>query len=87
MSENRKNNNAVWLAVGVGVGALAGLLLAPKSGRETREAIAAEADRGRKYLVSLGRSGKKMLARTTKQVGEAIDIGRKRAKELLQRTA
>ncbi len=87
MSENHKNSNVAWLVTGLGFGALAGILLAPRSGRETRQAIVAEADRGRKYLVSLGRSGKKMLARTTKQVSEAIDIGRKRAKELLKRTA
>jgi hypothetical protein len=37
--------------------------------------------------VSLGRSGKKMFARTTKQIGEAIDVGRKRAQEILKRTA
>jgi gas vesicle protein len=87
MSENRKSNNGAWLVTGLGFGALAGILLAPRSGRETREAIVAEADRGRKYLMSLGRSGKKMFARTTKQVSAAIDVGRKRAQEILKRTA
>jgi gas vesicle protein len=86
MSENRKND-AVWFVAGVGLGALAGILLAPKSGRETREAIATEVENGREYLTSLGRdarehvediveSGKKMLARKKEQVGAAIETGR-----------
>ncbi len=43
MSENHKSNNVAWLVTGLGFAALAG-----RSGRETREAIVAEADRGRK---------------------------------------
>lgn len=51
MSRNRRTR-AVWF---IALGALAGILLAPKSGRETRHAIATEMDDGRKYLISLGR--------------------------------
>lgn len=36
-------NNAIGAAIGVTVGAAAGVLLAPKSGKETREEIAATA--------------------------------------------
>lgn len=97
MLDNRKNNTA-WFAVGLGFGALAGVLLAPKSGRETRKAIAAGVDDGVEYVTSLGRdarermsdmvaSGKKVLARKREEVIAAIDTGRnwtKRAKKLLR---
>lgn len=80
-----------WFVAGLGLGALAGVLLAPKSGRETREAIATGVERGHKYVVSLGRdarkhmsdiaeSGKKMFARKKKQVSAVLETGRNWAK-------
>lgn len=100
MLNNRKNNTA-WFAAGVGFGALAGILLAPKSGSETRKAIAVGVDDEIEYVTSLGRdarermsdmvaSRKKVLARRKEEVIAAIDRGRnwtKRAKELLKRPA
>jgi len=69
---SRKNQTRRFIVV-LGVGALTGILLAPKSGRETRDAIATEVNDGRKYVASLGEdtrrhvshiaeSGRKMLA-------------------------
>lgn len=86
MSKNRKND-AIWFAAGGALGALAGILLAPKSGRETRDAIATGVENGREYLVSLGRdarehaddlveTGKKMLVHKKKQISTAIQTGR-----------
>ena len=90
MIHDRKTGG-IWFAAGVGLGALAGLLLAPKSGRQTREAIAAGVDHGRKYLVSFKQdagkrltgatlAGKKMLARKKKQLTIALAAGRDRAR-------
>jgi CheY-like chemotaxis protein len=45
MLDDRKKNSG-WFVAGLGLGALAGILLAPKSGRETRKAIAAGVDEG-----------------------------------------
>ena len=36
---DRDGNNFVWFLAGLGLGALAGVLYAPRSGRETRQAI------------------------------------------------
>jgi gas vesicle protein len=58
MTENHSNigsNNIVWFLAGLGLGTVTAILYAPKSGRETREAIVAGVDAGRKNLVSLGR--------------------------------
>ena len=86
MSDNR-NINIGWFLAGLGLGAVAAILYAPKSGRETREAIATGVDDGRKYLTSLGRnarehvsdwvaSGKQMVTDKKRQVSAAIDAGR-----------
>ncbi len=86
MSDNR-NNNIGWFLAGLGIGAVAAILYAPKSGRETRKAIVTGVDDGREYLASLGRdardqigdwvaSGKKIVTDKKRQVGAAIDAGR-----------
>ena len=40
MAEENKSYGVAWFLAGLGVGALVGILYAPKSGRETREDIA-----------------------------------------------
>ena len=50
MAEDSKVQGLVWLLAGLGVGALVGILYAPKSGRETRKDIAQGAREGTEYL-------------------------------------
>jgi len=40
---------------GIGVGAIVALLLAPKTGQQTRKLIARKAEEGRDYMASRGR--------------------------------
>jgi gas vesicle protein len=81
---NHRKSRSFWLVAGLGLGALAGVLLAPQSGCETRKAIAAGVDDSIEHIASLGRharkqvsnmvgSGKKALARKKEQVGAAVD--------------
>ena len=77
MSQDRsqkRKSRAVWL---IALGALGGILLAPASGRETRQTIAKGVDNGYRYLVSVGHatqeeaahiaaSGKKIVRRVTR---------------------
>ncbi len=44
------SNGLLWFLAGLGVGAALGVLYAPKSGRETREAIMNAADEGREAM-------------------------------------
>jgi gas vesicle protein len=85
MSDNRINTVG-WFVAGLGLGAVVAILYAPKSGRETRKAIATGVDDGRKYLASLGRSageqvsdwvasGKKLVTDKKRQVSRGIDAG------------
>ncbi len=44
---DRDSNGFIWFLAGLGLGAALGILYAPKSGRETREAILQAAENGR----------------------------------------
>jgi len=48
MGENSGSKISYFL-VGLGIGALVGILFAPKSGEETREYLSQKADEGREY--------------------------------------
>lgn len=49
MSE-RDGSRLLWFLGGLGIGAIVGVLYAPRSGAETREAIRAHAEDGQEYL-------------------------------------
>ena len=47
---DRDSNSFVWFLAGLGLGALAGVLYAPRSGAETREVLRARAEEGRDFV-------------------------------------
>ncbi|MGH9495237.1 MAG: YtxH domain-containing protein [Candidatus Sulfotelmatobacter sp.] len=47
---DRDGNSFVWFLAGLGLGALAGVLYAPRSGSETREVLRARAEESRDYV-------------------------------------
>jgi gas vesicle protein len=55
-------NSFVWFLAGLGLGALAGVLYAPRSGSETREALRARAEEGREYVRSRSREAREQAA-------------------------
>ena len=44
------SNSFLWFLAGLGVGAVVGVLYAPRSGNETREALRSRAEDGRDYV-------------------------------------
>ena len=46
---------AIWFLAGFSMGAVVALLLAPKSGEETREFIGKKAEDGRDYVTAKGK--------------------------------
>jgi gas vesicle protein len=44
------SNSFVWFLAGLGLGALVGVLYAPRSGSETRDVLRARAEEGRDYV-------------------------------------
>jgi gas vesicle protein len=86
MSENAGSKVSFFL-VGLGIGALVGILFAPKSGEETREYLAQKADEGRDYAQRKARElreraddiierGKGVAARQKESLTAAVDAGR-----------
>ncbi len=80
MAEDSKVQGLAWFLAGLGVGALVGILYAPKSGRETREDIAQGAREGTEYLRTRTRQAVDQVGtlvdRGKDQMGEYVDRGR-----------
>lgn len=58
-----------WFLAGIGLGALVGILYAPKSGSETRDALRSRAEEGREYA-------KRRAQEAKDQASEWVDRGR-----------
>jgi gas vesicle protein len=67
-----------WFLAGLGIGALVGVLYAPKSGKETREDLAASAQEAKERAAQL-------VADTTDQVNDYVRQGRDAAGEYVDK--
>ena len=92
MSDRESSNSFMWFLAGLGFGALMGVLYAPRSGRETREAIRNTAQEGGEYLKTRGRDaretvsqwvdrGKDVVSQKKDQINAAIDATRQAYRE------
>jgi len=59
---DRDGNSLIWFLAGLGLGAAAGILYAPRSGNETREQLRARAEEGREYVKSRAREAREQAA-------------------------
>jgi len=75
-----KSYGLAWFLAGLGVGALVGILYAPKSGRETREDIVSGAKEGSEYLRARTREAAEgvgtLVDKSKEQVTEYVERGR-----------
>ncbi|MGH9607797.1 MAG: YtxH domain-containing protein [Terracidiphilus sp.] len=96
MAEETKTFGMAWFLAGLGVGALVGVLYAPKSGRETREDLVSSAKDGTEFLrVKSRQAADEMSAlvdKSKEQVSdyvergrEAVDRGRAQWEEFVER--
>jgi gas vesicle protein len=69
---------ALWFLAGIGIGALVGVLYAPKSGRETREDLAHGARGGKEYLRNKSKD-------VSKQVSAMVDKGKDQVSDYMDR--
>jgi gas vesicle protein len=86
MSDN-DSSSIGWFLAGLGLGALVGVLYAPKSGRETRDTILQAANDGRDFVNTRGQElrgkadqwvakGKETVSRSKEQISSAVEAGR-----------
>jgi gas vesicle protein len=80
-------SKVTYFLVGLGVGALVGILFAPKSGEETREYLAKRADEGKDFAQRKAKElreraedlierGKEAVGRQKESLSAAVDAGR-----------
>jgi gas vesicle protein len=86
MADNVGSKVSFFL-VGLGIGALVGILFAPKSGEETREYLTSKADEGRDYAQKKARElreraedlierSKEIMAKQKDAISTAVDAGK-----------
>jgi len=80
MAEDNRAQGLAWFLAGIGIGALVGILYAPKSGRETREDIAQGAREGTEYLRTKSKQAARQVGilvdKSKEQLGDYVDRGR-----------
>jgi gas vesicle protein len=78
--EDKQTSGFSWFLAGLGIGALVGVLYAPKAGRETREDLATGAREGKEYLRQRSQEAANQVTqivdRSKVQVSEYVDRGR-----------
>lgn len=95
---DRDSNSFVWFLAGLGLGALAGVLYAPRSGSETRDAIRQRAEEGRDYVRGRARDardqasqwadrGREVVNQQKEQFRAAYEAGRQAYHEATAETA
>ncbi|MGA7909153.1 MAG: YtxH domain-containing protein [Candidatus Sulfotelmatobacter sp.] len=95
---DREGNSFVWFLAGLGLGALVGVLYAPRSGTETRESLRARAEEGREYVRSRAREardqasdwmdrGRDVVGQQKEQFRAAYEAGRQAYREATTETA
>ena len=73
-----EKNGFGYFLLGLGLGVAAGVLLAPKSGAETRDLLLSKAGEGTDYLKARADEGKEYLRQRTSELRDsASDLGEK----------
>jgi gas vesicle protein len=83
----KTDSKVSYFLVGLGIGWLISILLAPKSGEETREYLSQKAKEGSEYAQKKARElrertedlverGKEVLTQKKEQIAAAVDVGR-----------
>ena len=89
MAEDNKINGLAWFVAGLGVGALVGILYAPKAGRETREDLINGAREGPEYLRNRSRQAAEQVGdlvdKSKEHLGDYVDRGRAQWEEFVER--
>ncbi len=67
-----------WFIAGLGLGALLGILFAPKAGRELREGLITSAKDSKDYVTTRSRQARD-------QINSVVDRGREQANEFAER--
>jgi gas vesicle protein len=93
MAEKDNSSGILWFLAGLGLGAVVGVLYAPRAGNETREALRARAEEGREYVRARAREakeqaeewadrGREVMSQQKEQFRSAYEAGRQAYQEV-----
>jgi len=85
MSESSGGDKFLFFLAGAGIGAVVGLLLAPKSGRETRELIARTASDGRDFISNKVTESRSMVEEKSRKLSDDFTSFLEKSKEAVSR--
>ena len=86
MGENSSGSDKVlFFLAGAGIGAVVALLLAPKSGRETRELLTRTANDSRDFLANKVTEGRQMVDEKRRKLGDDFTSFLDKSKEAVSR--
>ena len=83
--DNSKIQGLAWFIAGLGVGALVGILYAPKSGREMREDLATGARESTEFLRGKTRQAAEHVGEYVERGREVVGRGRAQWEEFVER--
>ena len=89
---DRNGGGMLWFLVGMGIGAIVGVLYAPQSGSETRELLMSKAEEGREFVRRRAEDargqagqwadrGREMINSQKEQIRSAVEAGRQAYRE------
>ena len=92
MAEDNGSSSIGWFLAGLGLGALMGVLFAPKAGNETRELLAKHAGTSKDYVKNSGQQaresfnewmdrGKDFMDKQKRQVSTAVESAKQAYRE------
>jgi gas vesicle protein len=85
MEQQETTTGIGWFIAGLGLGALLGVLFAPKAGRDTREGLISGARDSKDYVASRSKQARdqinSMVDRSREQLGEFAEKGKEAAEK------
>jgi gas vesicle protein len=97
MARDEGGSGFIWFLAGLGIGAIVGVLYAPKSGDETREYLRRKGEEGREYVVSqAGRAreqaegwvdkGKEVVSQQRENWTQAVQAGKQAYRDATEKS-
>jgi gas vesicle protein len=80
-----QNNGITYFIVGLGIGVAVGMLLAPRSGEETRQLLREKADEGKDYLRTKADESREFVRRRSTELRESASDLIDRSKDAIAR--
>jgi len=70
---DRDSNSFLWFLAGLGFGAIAGILYAPRAGSETRDVLRSKAEEGREFMKERARQAREQASGWADRGREALN--------------